>query len=72
VIVWFLVDVQVPLLAAATHDGAPVPGQVEVGAKSGEIPMFAPLLDTLAGVGVELARTVITADALHFKILKLA
>jgi hypothetical protein len=27
--------------------------------------MFAPLLDTLADAGVDLARTVITADALH-------
>ena len=40
-------------------------GQVEVGAKSNEIPRFAPLLDTLAASGVDLAHTVITADALH-------
>jgi len=53
------------LLAAATHDDALVVGQVEVGAKSNEIPQFAPLLDTLAAAGVDLAHTVITADALH-------
>ena len=40
-------------------------GQVEVGAKSNEIPQFAPLLNTLAATGVDLAHTVITADALH-------
>jgi len=40
-------------------------GQVEVGAKSNEIPQFAPLLDTLTAAGVDLAHTVITADALH-------
>jgi predicted transposase YbfD/YdcC len=56
---------QVHLLAAATHDDALVLGQVEVGAKSNEIPQFAPLLDTLASAGVDLAHTVITADALH-------
>jgi predicted transposase YbfD/YdcC len=56
---------QVHLLAAATHEDALVLGQVEVGAKSNEIPMFAPLLDSLAGAGVDLTRTVITADALH-------
>ncbi len=56
---------QVHLLAAATHAQSLVLGQVEVGAKSNEIPMFAPLLDTLADAGVDLSRTVITADALH-------
>jgi predicted transposase YbfD/YdcC len=56
---------QTHLLAAATHDDALVVGQVEVGAKSNEIPQFAPLLDTLAAAGVDLAHTVITADALH-------
>ncbi|MGH4019680.1 MAG: ISAs1 family transposase, partial [Pseudonocardiaceae bacterium] len=56
---------QVHLLAAATHTDALVLGQVEVGAKTGEIPLFAPLLDSLADAGVDLARTVITADALH-------
>jgi predicted transposase YbfD/YdcC len=56
---------QVHLLAAATHDDALVLSQVEVGAKSNEIPQFAPLLDTLAAAGVDLAHTVITADALH-------
>ena len=56
---------QVRLLAAATHHDALVLGQVEVGAKSNEIPQFAPLLDTLATAGVDLAHTVITADALH-------
>jgi predicted transposase YbfD/YdcC len=56
---------QTHLLAAATHDNALVVGQVEVGAKTNEIPMFAPLLDRLADAGIELADTVITADALH-------
>jgi hypothetical protein len=55
---------QVRLLAAATHDDALVLGQVEVGVKSNEIPQFAPLLDTLAAAGIDLAHTVITADAL--------
>jgi predicted transposase YbfD/YdcC len=53
------------LLAAATHQDALVLGQVEVGAKTNEIPMFAPLLDQLAATGIDLANTVITADALH-------
>ena len=39
---------QAHLLAAATHHDALVLGQVEVGAKTNEIPMFAPLLDQLA------------------------
>ncbi|MGH3711727.1 MAG: ISAs1 family transposase [Pseudonocardiaceae bacterium] len=56
---------QVHLLAAATHRDALVLGQVEVGAKTNEIPMFAPLLDGLAQAGVDLTNTVITADALH-------
>jgi predicted transposase YbfD/YdcC len=56
---------QVHLLAAATHQDALVLGQVEVGAKSNEIPKFAPLLDSLADAGVDLTRTVITVDALH-------
>jgi predicted transposase YbfD/YdcC len=53
------------LLAAATHDEQLVLAQVEVGAKSNEIPMFAPLLEQLAATGVDLNRVVITADALH-------
>jgi predicted transposase YbfD/YdcC len=56
---------QTHLLAAATHDDALVLGQVEVGAKSNEIPQFAPLLNTLTTAGIDLAHTVITADALH-------
>lgn len=56
---------QTHLLAAATHHDALVLGQVEVGAKTNEIPMFAPLLDQLAATGIDLAHTVITADALH-------
>lgn len=56
---------QMHLLAAATHQDTLVLGQVEVGAKTNEIPMFAPLLDTLAAAGVDLAHAVITADALH-------
>ncbi len=55
---------QTHLLAAATHDDVLVLGQVEVGAKSNEIPQFAPLLDTLTTAGIDLAHTVITADAL--------
>lgn len=56
---------QVHLLAAATHENTLVVGQVEVGAKSNEIPMFAPLLDGLADAGVDLSQVVVTADALH-------
>jgi predicted transposase YbfD/YdcC len=55
----------VHLLAAATHRDALVLGQVEVRAKTNEIPMFAPLLDGLAEAGVDLTSTVITTDALH-------
>ena len=40
-------------------------GQVEVGAKSNEIPQFALLLDTLTAAEVDLAHMVITADAPH-------
>jgi len=54
---------QVHLLAAATHQDSLVLAQVEVGAKTNEIPMFAPLLDGLAKVGGDLTNTVITADA---------
>ena len=53
------------LLAAATHGDQLVLGQVEVGAKTNEIPMFAPLIDQLAATGIDPARLVITADALH-------
>jgi DDE_Tnp_1-associated len=56
---------QTHLLAAATHGDALVLGQGEVGAKSNEIPPFAPLLDTLTTAGIDLTHTVITADALH-------
>jgi hypothetical protein len=56
---------QVHLLAAATHKDSLVLGQVEVGAKTNEIPMFAPLLDGLANAGVDLTSAVITADARH-------
>jgi predicted transposase YbfD/YdcC len=56
---------QVHLLAAATHENTLVVGQVEVGAKSNEIPLFAPLLDGLADAGVDLSQVVVTADALH-------
>ena len=55
---------QVHLLAAATHGEQLVLGQVEVGAKSNESPQFAPLLDGLTAVGVDLRGTVVTADAL--------
>ncbi len=53
------------LLAAATHGGQLVLGQVEVGAKTNEIPMFAPLLDRLVETGVDPSRLVITADGEH-------
>jgi predicted transposase YbfD/YdcC len=56
---------QTHLLAAATHGDQLVLGQVEVGAKTNEIPMFAPLIDQLAATGIDPARLVITADALH-------
>jgi predicted transposase YbfD/YdcC len=56
---------QLHLLAAATHDEQLVLGQVEVGAKTNEIPMLAPLLDRLAATGIDLSRLVLTADALH-------
>jgi predicted transposase YbfD/YdcC len=56
---------QTHLLAAATHGQQLVLGQVEVGAKTNEVPMFAPLIDQLAATGVDPARLVITADALH-------
>ena len=55
---------QVHLLAAATHSDSLVLAQVEVGAKTGEIPMFAPLLDQLTDLGVDLSEMVITTDAL--------
>jgi predicted transposase YbfD/YdcC len=48
------------LLAAFDHDHGAVLGQVEVGAKTNEIPMFSTLLDRL-----DIADAVITADALH-------
>jgi Transposase len=50
---------QVHLLAAMTHSGLVV-GQVEVGAKTNEIPLLPELLDDL-----DIAGSVITADALH-------
>jgi predicted transposase YbfD/YdcC len=56
---------QTHLLAVATHGEQLVLGQVEVGAKSNEIPQFAPLLDGLTAAGVDLRGLVITADALH-------
>jgi len=48
------------LLAAFDHTHGVVLGQVEVGAKTNEIPMFTQLLDRL-----DIAGAVITADALH-------
>ncbi|MCA1671124.1 MAG: ISAs1 family transposase [Actinobacteria bacterium] len=50
---------------SATHSDALVLSQVEVGAKTNEIPQFAPLLEGLAHAGVDLGAAVITADALH-------
>ena len=51
---------QVHLLAAMAGEQGVVAAQAEVGAKTNEIPMIIPLLD-----GLNLAGTVITADALH-------
>jgi predicted transposase YbfD/YdcC len=48
------------LLAAYDHAHGAVLGQVEVGAKTNEIPLFTTLLDRL-----DIAGAVITADALH-------
>jgi predicted transposase YbfD/YdcC len=48
------------LLAAFDHAHGVVLGQVEVGAKTNEIPMFTALLDR-----IDLTRAVVTADALH-------
>ncbi|MBV9312460.1 MAG: ISAs1 family transposase [Pseudonocardia sp.] len=56
---------QTHLLAAATHGQQLVLGQVEIGAKTNEIPTFAPLLGQLAATGIDLRNVVITADALH-------
>ena len=50
----------VHLLAALDHARGAVLGQVEVGAKTNEIPMFSLLLDR-----IEIAGAVITADAMH-------
>jgi predicted transposase YbfD/YdcC len=48
------------LLAAATHQQGLVLAQIDVHHKTNEIPMFAPLLDTL-----NIAGMLITADCLH-------
>jgi hypothetical protein len=48
------------LLAALDHDRGVVLGQVDVQAKTNEIPLFATLLDR-----IDLAGAVVTADALH-------
>jgi predicted transposase YbfD/YdcC len=56
---------QTHLLAAATHGDQLVLGQIEVGAKTNEIPLFAPLIDQLAERGVDPSELIITADALH-------
>ncbi len=50
----------VHLLAAATHDDGLVLAQTDVHHKTNEIPMFAPLLDT-----VDITGMLITADCLH-------
>jgi predicted transposase YbfD/YdcC len=62
-------DGQVPyLLAAATHDRSVVLAERLIGAKTNEVPEFAPLLrglaDRLAGVG-GMSGCVFTMDALH-------
>ncbi|MGH3748732.1 MAG: ISAs1 family transposase [Micromonosporaceae bacterium] len=49
------------LLAAIDHRAAVVLGQVDVAAKTNEIPMFSQLIDRIS----DLTEVVITADALH-------
>jgi predicted transposase YbfD/YdcC len=49
------------VMACLDHDSGVVLGQVEIGEKSNEIPMFTTLLDTIA----DLTDLVVTADALH-------
>jgi predicted transposase YbfD/YdcC len=49
------------LLAAIDHSAGAVLGQVDVEAKTNEIPMFRKLMDRIA----DLTDTVVTADALH-------
>jgi predicted transposase YbfD/YdcC len=56
---------RVHLLAAATHGTQLVLGQVDVGEKTNEIPMFAPLIDRLLAAGIDPTTLTITADALH-------
>jgi len=56
---------QVHLLAAMTHHQGLVHGKGEFGAKTNEIPMFAPLLESVHRAGVDLAGVIVTADALH-------
>lgn len=51
----------VHLLSALDHDSCAVLAQVEVGAKTNEIPRFPVLLDEIG----DLAGVVVTADALH-------
>jgi predicted transposase YbfD/YdcC len=48
------------LMAALDHSLGAVLGQVEIGCKTNEIPLFSTLLDT-----VDLTGSVVTADALH-------
>jgi predicted transposase YbfD/YdcC len=48
------------LMAALDHAHGAVLGQVEIGAKTNEIPLFSTLLDS-----IDLAGAVVTADALH-------
>jgi hypothetical protein len=49
------------VMACLDHDSGVTVGQVEIGEKSNEIPMFTTLLDTIA----DLTGLVVTADALH-------
>lgn len=48
------------VMAAVTHDDAVVLGQVNVGPKTNEIPMFARLLDR-----IDITGATVTADAMH-------
>lgn len=48
------------VMAALDHTHGGVLGQVEIGAKTNEIPLFSTLLDS-----IDVAGAVVTADALH-------
>ena len=55
----------VHLLAALEHGSGVVLAQTRVDTKTNEITAFGPLVERVAGIGVDLTGVVITADALH-------